>query len=168
MRLAIGSLLLLLLAACGNGDNAPDNSGVALAPFTPDFSSPGGATEAYQRAIEDQDEELMKAVLAAEEHEAKLPTYLDRLRQTKKEGLDWILEFKPGEYIDDDHVVTEVTYVQVKSGVKTPTDTFPIVFMKVSDGTWRFSSTLSRKLLEEAQRANQPPDNSGEAPGNHD
>ena len=150
-------LSLALLGACGNGGNE-GNTGAEREAYTPDFSTPAGATEAYARAIEGRDEELMKLVLASDEHDAKLEIYRERIRASIKQEIEWRLDFEAGEYIDDNHVVAKVTFNQVKGGVTTPMESFPVVFKKVEDGTWRFSSTASREVLEAAQRAANPPE----------
>jgi len=157
-------LSLVLLGACGSGGNEGNTEAEPEA-YTPDFSTPSGATEAYARAIEGRDEELMKLVLASDEHDTKLQGYLGRIRASIKQEIEWRLDFEAGQYIDDDHVVAKVTFNQIKGGVTTPMESFPIIFKKVEDGTWRFSSTASRAFIDAAERAANPPEEDpGEEP----
>ena len=158
------SLLVFgLLTACSNGDNS-GNSITDVKPFTPDFSTPGGATEAYARAIEDQNEELMTEVMVEAEREAKLAQQLHNIRESKKNGLDWRLDFESGSYIGDNMVVTNVTFNQIKGGVTTPMQEFPVVFVKVTDGTWRFSPVATREYQDAQEKANEPEDSENNEP----
>lgn len=163
-RLALLVLPLCLLAACGGGDNEPARNSAAIEEYKPDFSNPVGATDAFARAIEDQDLELIELALAPEEREEALPLYKKNFEVTKQYNGDWQLEFEPGSYIDDNHTVTRATYIQFENGEEKARKQLWTVFKKVKDGTWRYSPAASRRYAEEVERqtppGNEPPANS--------
>lgn len=169
MKLGVTVLLLLALCtfcACGGGNNEPAANSDKPEAYEPDFSNPVGASDALARAIEDQDLELIEQVLAPDEREASMETYRRNFESTKKAGGDWKLEFEQGYYIDDDHTVTRVYYIQYENGKEKARAPIWTVFKRIDDGTWRYSPKESRKYAEEVE--SQPEDPPGNEPAAND
>jgi hypothetical protein len=153
-------ILALLLVACGGGGE--DNTPYELPAYTPDFSTPEGATEAFARAIETQDAFMMERALAPDERRERLPDYLRNFEQSKQQGITWRLEFAKGAYIDNNRTVTQVTFFRIKNGVETKDQHFPAVFIKVEEGTWHYSPAETKAFREELERQRDSGEDTGE------
>lgn len=159
------SVLVMLCAACGGGENAADQVN-REATFIPDVSTPEGATETYARAIETSSITLAELVVMDEEREAVLAQMRANFQASEQQGLKWKLEFSDAEKLSDSLVQAKVQYIGLKDGKEQGREISWVVFKKIEDGSWRYSRALSKQLIE--QMRPQPPSNDGDTPAAND
>lgn len=159
------SLLVLLCAGCGGGENAADQVN-REATFIPDVSTPEGVTETYARAIETSSITLAELVVLDEEREAVLAQFRANFQASEKQGIKWKLEFSDAQQLSDSLVQAKVQYIGLKDGKEQGRENSWVVFKKIEDGTWRYSRALSKQLIE--QMTPKPPANGGDTPAAND
>lgn len=156
--------LALLLAGCGGGNEQEKP------PYTVDLSTPAGAAEAWKYAIEYHDEEVAAQLFLPAEKDTELLRFRDNVRASKgrkvttKVALD-----EKGQFVDDNTTITWVTYTDTENGTEKLPNRLPLVIVKHTDGTWRYSAAETKKAKDEYVAAmnaqNNPPGNSP-PPGN--
>lgn len=145
MRAMIPCMLLaLLLAACGGG-NTPDNT-AAEEPFIPDFTTPEGATLAFERAIETHNLTLIEQLAQPQEREEMLKHFGGNMEQSKKAELKWRIEFEERQYTSDTEVIALAKYFRIKGGSEAMDHQGWVVFIQVEDGTWKYALEKARHL----------------------
>ncbi len=157
--------LALLLAGCGGGNEQEKP------PYTVDLSSPAGTADAWKYAVENHDDEVAAQLFLPTEKDTELLRFRDNVRASKARKITTRVTLdKNGQLIDDNTTVTWVTWVISENGVEKDPVRVPLVIVKHTDGTWRFSAAETNKAKAEyaaAQNAqNNPPPGNTPAPGN--
>lgn len=165
MKQLLTGLLLLTaftVGACGNGNNAADNSGTQ-AKFIPNVDTPEGATETYARAIETGNMALVEMVALENEREKLVAQFRANFIESEKQGYTWKVEFSDSSILNETTVYTRATYIQRKNGELTGMRNEGwVVFVKIEDGTWHMSMEQSQKLAIAIAKSNQPAGNQPE------
>lgn len=159
--------LALLLVGCGGGNENEKP------PYTVDLSSPAGAAEAWKYAIEYHDEEVAAQLFLPDEKDTELLRFRDNVRASKGRKITTKVTLdEKGQFVDDNTTITWVTYTDTENGEEKRPNRFPLVIVKHTDGTWRYSAAETKKAKDEYAAAmnaqnNPPPGNtppSGNAP----
>lgn len=157
----IAILLLLMLAACGGGNESQKPA------YTVDLSTPDGAADAWKYAIEWHDLDVAKQLFLASEMEVNAGKFADNIRASQARKITTKVELdKQGKFIDDNTTIVWVTYTESQDGKDLKPDRIPLVIVKDTDGKWKYSRAETEKAKAELAAAQNAPPANKPAPPN--